>query len=49
MKDESNNNKTESILFLSDVMNAKVLLKGKKIGKLLDLIILEKHKAAEVT
>ncbi len=49
MKDESNNNKTESILFLSEVMNAKVLLKGKKIGKLLDLIILEKHKAAEVT
>ena len=49
MKDESNSNKTESILFLSDVMNAKVLLNGKKIGKLLDLIILEKHKAAEVT
>ena len=49
MKDESNNNKPESILFLSEVMNAKVLLKGKKIGKLLDLIILEKHKAAEVT
>ena len=49
MKDESNNNKSESILFLSDVMNAKVLLNGKKIGKLLDLVILEKHKAAEVT
>lgn len=49
MKDESNNNKTESILFLSEVMNAKVILKGKKIGKLLDLIILEKHKTAEVT
>jgi CBS domain-containing protein/sporulation protein YlmC with PRC-barrel domain len=49
MKDESNSNKTESIFFLSEVMNAKVLLKGKKIGKLLDLIILEKHKAAEVT
>ena len=26
----------ESILFLSDVMNAKVLLNGKKIGKLLE-------------
>jgi len=39
----------ESILFLSEVMNTKVLLNGKKIGKLLDLIILEKHKAAEVT
>ena len=39
MKDESNNNKPESILFLSEVMNAKVLLNGKKIGKLLDLII----------
>ena len=49
MKDESNNKKNESILFLSEVMNAKVFLKGKKIGKLLDLIILEKHKAAEVT
>jgi magnesium transporter len=49
MKDESNNNKPESILFLSDVMNAKVLLNGKKIGKLLDLIIIEKDKAAEVT
>ena len=49
MKDESNSNKTESIFFLSEVMNAKVLLKGKKIGKLLDLVILEKHKTAEVT
>jgi len=49
VKDESNNNKPESILFLSDVMNAKVLLNGKKIGKLLDLIIIEKEKAAEVT
>jgi CBS domain-containing protein/sporulation protein YlmC with PRC-barrel domain len=49
MKDESNYKKSGSILFLSDVMNAKVLLNGKKIGTLLDLIILEKHKAAEVT
>ena len=49
MKDELNNNKPESILFLSEVMNAKVLLNGKKIGKLLDLVILEKHKTAEVT
>jgi len=49
MKDELNNNKPASILFLSEVMNAKVLLNGKKIGKLLDLVILEKHKAAEVT
>jgi CBS domain-containing protein/sporulation protein YlmC with PRC-barrel domain len=49
MKDESNDNKRESTLFLSEVMNAKVFLKGKKIGKLLDLIIIEKDKAAEVT
>ena len=48
MKDGSNN-KPESVLFLSEVMNAKVLLNGKEIGKLLDLIILEKDKAAEVT
>ena len=33
---ESNNNKPESILFLSDVMNAKFLLNGKKIGELLE-------------
>ena len=39
MKEESTNNQPESIFFLSEVMNAKVLLNGKKIGKLLDLII----------
>ena len=49
MKDESTNNQPESIFFLSEVMNAKVLLKGKKIGKLSDLIIINKDKVAEVT
>ena len=39
----------KDIFFLSEVMNAKVLLKGKKIGKLLDLVIIEKDKVAEVT
>ena len=49
MKDESANSQPESIFFLSEVMNAKVLLKDKKIGKLLDLIISNKDKVAEVT
>ena len=49
MKDESTNNQPESIFFLSEVMNAKVLLNDKKIGKLLDLIITNKYKVAEVT
>ena len=47
--DESTNNQPEGIFFLSEVMKTKVFLKGKKIGKLLDLIILEKDKVAEVT
>ncbi len=49
MKDESTNNQPESIFFLSEVMNAKVLLNDKKIGKLSDLIITNKDKVAEVT
>ena len=49
MKAESKNNQPEGIFFLSEVMNANVLLKGKKIGKLLDLIITNKGKVAEVT
>jgi magnesium transporter len=49
MKDETINNRNENIFFLSEVMNAAVLLKGKKIGKLLDLIIINKDKVAEVT
>lgn len=44
MKDESTNNQPESIFFLSEVMNAKVLLNDKKIGKLSDLIITNKDK-----
>jgi magnesium transporter len=35
--------------FLSDVLNEKVLLKGKNIGKISDLVILDKDKVAEVT
>lgn len=49
MKDESVNNQPESIFFLSEVMGAKVLLNDKKIGKLLDLIVINKDKVAEVT
>ena len=49
MKDDSKNNKPESIYFLSDVLNAKVLSNGKKIGKLSDLVIVDKDKVAEVT
>ena len=39
----------EGTYFLSDVLNEKVLLKGKKIGKISDLIIRDKDKVAEVT
>lgn len=49
MKNESTNNQPESFFFLSEVMNVRVLLNGKKIGKLLDLIITNKYKVAEVT
>jgi magnesium transporter len=49
MKEEATNNQPEDIFFLSEVMKTKVLLNGKKIGKLLDLVILEKDKLAEVT
>jgi len=49
MNAESKNNQPEGIFFLSEVMNAKVLLDGKKIGKLLDFIITNKGKVAEVT
>jgi acetylglutamate synthase len=49
MKDESMNNKTESIFFLSDVINSHAILKDKKIGHLIDFIITNKEKVAEVT
>ncbi len=39
----------ERIYFLSDVLNEKVFLKGKKLGKVSDLVILDKDKVAEVT
>jgi CBS domain-containing protein len=46
---ETTNDQPEGVFFLSEVMKTKVILNGKKIGKLLDLIILEKDKTAEVT
>ena len=49
MKDDSENNMPERIYFLSDVLNAKVLCNGKKIGKLSDLVIVDKDRVAEVT
>ena len=49
MRDGSTNSQPERVFFLSEVMNAKVLLNDKKIGKLLDLIITNKYKVAEVT
>jgi sporulation protein YlmC with PRC-barrel domain len=49
MKIEFKNNQNESIFFLSKVVKTKVFLNGRKIGKLLDLIILEREKVAEVT
>lgn len=39
---------SESTYFLSDVLKAKVTINGKKIGKLSDLTITDKEKAAEV-
>ncbi len=39
----------EKTYFLSDVLNEKVFLSGKKIGKISDLVILDKDKIAEVT
>ena len=36
----------EGTYFLSDVLNEKVFLKGKKIGKISDLIIRDKDKVA---
>jgi hypothetical protein len=46
MKDDSKNNMPEGIYFLSGVLNAKVLSNGKKIGKLSDLVIVDKDKVA---
>lgn len=46
---ESKNNQHENVFLLSKVVKTKVLLKGKKIGKLLDLIIINRDKVAEVT
>lgn len=43
------NHLPDSTYFLSDVLNAKVTINGKKIGKLLDFVIIDKEKVAEVT
>ncbi len=39
----------EKTYFLSDVLNEKVFLRGNKIGKVSDLVIIDKDKVAEVT
>ncbi len=39
----------ESVYFLSDIIHAKVISKGKKIGKLRDIAIVEHDKIPEVT
>jgi CBS domain-containing protein/sporulation protein YlmC with PRC-barrel domain len=41
--------KPEAMFFLSEVAGKKVILKGKKIGRLADFIIVDGDKAAEVT
>ncbi|KAA0895401.1 magnesium transporter MgtE N-terminal domain-containing protein [Oryzomonas rubra] len=43
------NKATESSCFLSDLIGAKVLVRGKKVGKLDDLLIREHEKIPEVT
>ncbi len=43
------NHLPDSTYFLSDVLNAKVTINGKKVGKLLDFVIIDKEKVAEVT
>lgn len=42
-------NKTESVFFLSDIIHRKIVLNGKKIGRLSDIIIFETEKLPEVT
>jgi len=44
-----NNRQPEQIYFLSEIVKRPVLLRGKKIGKLTDFIIIDKDKIAEVT
>ena len=39
----------ESVYFLSDIIHTKVVSKGKKIGKLRDIAIIEHDKIPEVT
>jgi magnesium transporter len=41
--------KPEAIFFLSEIIGKKVFLKGRKIGRLGDLVIVDAEKAAEVT
>jgi flagellar motility protein MotE (MotC chaperone) len=41
--------KTEKVFFLSDLIGAKVIVHGKKVGKLGDLLIREQEKIPEVT
>lgn len=46
---ENNVKSNEAVYFLSEIINKKVVLNGKKIGKLLDIIIIETGKIPEVT
>jgi CBS domain-containing protein/sporulation protein YlmC with PRC-barrel domain len=41
--------KFETVYFLSEIMEKKVLLRGKKIGRLSDIVIVDAEKVAEVT
>jgi magnesium transporter len=41
--------KLEAVFFLSEVIGRRVVLNGKKVGRLSDLIIVDGDKAAEVT
>lgn len=49
MENKSKKKINESIFFLSEMVGTKIILNGKKIGKLLDLVIIEKDKVAEAT
>lgn len=49
MKAGSTKMKSKGIFYLSKVMNANVFIKGKKIGKLSDIVIVNKGKVAVAT
>jgi CBS domain-containing protein len=49
MEKENSKYLPESTYFLSDLLNKKVFLRGNKLGKISDLVILDKDRIAEVT